>query len=381
MEFFNDENGALFDPIHAALYQNGHLPDGPQALHDQSFPQDLTDIHDPQLHESQFHDPHAAHSAHSAHGEPHTHDSMPGDPRGSLSAAPPGQPADHGSQGSLQGLSMEKHSVEMTTEFDLTQSPYSPALSFQGTPLLSPHALAPQPGAATPRSALGNQDALFYRRSGKVSKASPALRWKPTEEDEFRLEDPALGFALPPAGPPGPQPGTAAGQDDLDERLHSAIEATSRASSGSTTRRPSAGAPAGASANSRRTSASSQRTTPRIRPRLSTEPSPLARPIDTPDDEAFLKSNYHNLVDGTHHHLGLASADHIAAELRSKKTVHKLAEQERRQRMNLAIADLAAVLGPAPDDKTVASKAATVERATEYIKLLRSRVAELERTA
>lgn len=302
--------------------------------------------------------------------------------------------ADSFEHGSMNPPAEAPHSglPQFDHEHDLNafESDYSPAMNFQGTPLLSPHAMIPQNSVnplATPRS----QPIQRMRKTstGKITKASPAMRWQRPEEEDFRLEDPAMSFALPPAQVvpaqqvvPTPQVGRSPGsqgvspqsndsamsrrssaQDELEERLQSAIQATSRASS-----------------TSRRASASSLRTTPRIRPKIgsSADASPALQ--HTPDEELFLKSNYHNLLEGTHHHLGLQSADQITTELRSKKAVHKLAEQERRNRMNVAITDLAKVLGPAPDDgKTVASKAATVERATEYIKSLKKRLEEYER--
>lgn len=95
--------------------------------------------------------------------------------------------------------------------------------------------------------------------------------------------------------------------------------------------------------------------------------------------DTFAKSNYQNLIDGTHQFLGLAGAERMATSLKSKKTVHKIAEKERRNRMSNAIIELSSLMGPVDDPNSVTtSKAATVERAIVYIKKLHVRLQELE---
>lgn len=99
------------------------------------------------------------------------------------------------------------------------------------------------------------------------------------------------------------------------------------------------------------------------------------------------KSNYQNIVEGNHNHLGLQYPEHLSTNLTSKRTSHKIAEQGRRNRINTALSEMANLLPPAakgtPDSdggkqgKEATSKAHTVERAIEYIKQLK---AELEQT-
>ena len=106
------------------------------------------------------------------------------------------------------------------------------------------------------------------------------------------------------------------------------------------------------------------------------------------------KSNYQNIIDGTHLP-GVSYPEALAENLSSKRTSHKIAEQGRRNRINLALKEIEALLPPAmisvgskrdhstasPDanggDKSAAamqggSKANTVELAIVYIKNLQA---------
>lgn len=229
------------------------------------------------------------------------------------------------------------------------------------------HGTAPAPNAAAARQA--SQQPRSRQASGKITKQSPQLRWRNQTqmfEDEFMLGEPAMDVAEP-----------AVKNEELDDKLRNAIATTQRVVSRSTSRH-------GSVANSRRTSATSIRqSAPWIRPRqsVSADPSPLLQSQDVTDplDDVLTKSNYQNIVDGTHHHLGFQTVDRVTTELRTKKTVHKLAEQERRNRMNNAIVELNKVLSlGSGNEKTANSKAATVESATKYIIELQQRIAELE---
>lgn len=206
------------------------------------------------------------------------------------------------------------------------------------------------------------------QRMHKVSKQSPSIRWRqnqaPIFDDEFMLGEPALDVSEPGAKP-----------EDLDEKLRNAIATTVSVVSRPNSLQSSV-------SSSRRTSAASIRAS-WIRPRqsVSADPSPLLQSTDPSSpllDEVLSKSNYQNIVDGTHQHLGISSVDRVTNELRSKKTVHKLAEQERRNRMNTAIADLNRALRLG-NDKTANSKAATVECATKYILELQQKIRDLEK--
>lgn len=109
-----------------------------------------------------------------------------------------------------------------------------------------------------------------------------------------------------------------------------------------------------------------------------------------PDTSALLlKSNYQNIVEGTHKQLGLSYPAELSTNLTSKRTSHKIAEQGRRNRINNALAEIAALLpqnsGNRSDGSnsaavsaaaTQASKASTVESAIEYIKELQKELSE-----
>jgi len=110
----------------------------------------------------------------------------------------------------------------------------------------------------------------------------------------------------------------------------------------------------------------------------------------SPDASAFLlasKSNYQNIVEGNHSHLGLQYPEHLSTNLTSKRTSHKIAEQGRRNRINNALAEMAGLLPPinggsagsesGTTGKEQTSKASTVELAIEYIRQLKR---ELEET-
>lgn len=94
------------------------------------------------------------------------------------------------------------------------------------------------------------------------------------------------------------------------------------------------------------------------------------------------KSNYQNILDGTHLP-GVTYPEALSENLTSKRTSHKIAEQGRRNRINTALQEIAALLpqGPTPiGDGSIAaqssSKASTVEQAIDYIKLLQAEVKE-----
>ena len=111
------------------------------------------------------------------------------------------------------------------------------------------------------------------------------------------------------------------------------------------------------------------------------------------------KSNYQNILDGTFAAVpGVSYPGQLTESLNSKRTSHKLAEQGRRNRINLALKELESLIGgtrviaggsPGDDldknssaaEKSSNSKAATVESAIEFIrglqKLARERDEEI----
>lgn len=122
---------------------------------------------------------------------------------------------------------------------------------------------------------------------------------------------------------------------------------------------------------------------PRISPRLEMSGGPDSpilprRSSGMGDDLSALlasKSNYQNIVEGNHDHLGLSYPEGLSADLTSKRRTHKLAEQERRNRINSALSDLGKVLGPSYQ---ASSKASIVEMAIEYIESLKSELVDVK---
>lgn len=113
------------------------------------------------------------------------------------------------------------------------------------------------------------------------------------------------------------------------------------------------------------------------------------------------RSNYQNLIEGTHVP-GVSYPSELSTNLTSKRTSHKIAEQGRRNRINIALQEMLSLLppkngspqtlnmkSPAADDEDEDedggsggkgkmgkqggnSKAATVESAIEYIRSLQT---------
>ncbi|KAK8161551.1 hypothetical protein IWX90DRAFT_387961 [Phyllosticta citrichinensis] len=162
--------------------------------------------------------------------------------------------------------------------------------------------------------------------------------------------------------------------------------------------------PAPSRSNKKRGSISSARVSPALRPKISPSIKPLlpegaANMSD--ETHALLlasKSNYQNILEGTHVP-GVSYPEDLSTNLTSKRTSHKLAEQGRRNRINLALQELQSLIpspGIQPKDAAKASattasvspeaetpqkkeerqsnsKASTVENAIDYIRLLKRR--------
>ncbi|KAL8673823.1 MAG: hypothetical protein Q9168_001788, partial [Polycauliona sp. 1 TL-2023] len=101
----------------------------------------------------------------------------------------------------------------------------------------------------------------------------------------------------------------------------------------------------------KRTNSSSVQVSPALRPRISPSIKPLIRDggnnINAETSALLLasKSNYQNLVEGTHLP-GVSYPEALSTNLTSKRTSHKLAEQGRRNRINTALQEIAALLPP-----------------------------------
>ncbi|KAI4653867.1 hypothetical protein J4E93_001635 [Alternaria ventricosa] len=144
----------------------------------------------------------------------------------------------------------------------------------------------------------------------------------------------------------------------------------------------------------KRNSVSSSLVSPALRPKISPSIKPLLPDGGsgvTDNTHALLlasKSNYQNILDGTTVP-GVVYPTSLSTNLTSKRTSHKIAEQGRRNRINMALQEMQALLpspqlGAIPDAKSPEtnaqnsnnSKAAKVESAIEYIKQLKQEVSE-----
>lgn len=103
------------------------------------------------------------------------------------------------------------------------------------------------------------------------------------------------------------------------------------------------------------------------------------------------KSNYQNILEGTHVP-GVSYPEALSTNLTSKRTSHKIAEQGRRNRINTALHEMQSLLpsrsgikaesgeskSPEGPIQQSNSKAATVESAIEYIKVLKDEATQRE---
>ncbi|KAH8726865.1 hypothetical protein GQ44DRAFT_141181 [Phaeosphaeriaceae sp. PMI808] len=146
----------------------------------------------------------------------------------------------------------------------------------------------------------------------------------------------------------------------------------------------------------KRNSTCSTLVSPALRPKISPSIKPLLPDGGTGvtnNTHALLlasKSNYQNILDGTTVP-GVVYPTSLSTNLTSKRTSHKIAEQGRRNRINMALQEMQALLpssalgvAEAKSPESMAaqssnSKAAKVESAIDYIKQLKQQVSEKER--
>ncbi|KAH7381613.1 hypothetical protein BKA66DRAFT_120283 [Pyrenochaeta sp. MPI-SDFR-AT-0127] len=143
----------------------------------------------------------------------------------------------------------------------------------------------------------------------------------------------------------------------------------------------------------KRNSVSSNLVSPALRPKISPSIKPLlpdggnGRVDNTHALLLASKSNYQNILDGTTVP-GVVYPTSLSTNLTSKRTSHKIAEQGRRNRINMALLEMQALLPSTLQGATEAkspetsaqqsnnSKAAKVESAIDYIKQLKQQVSE-----
>ena len=153
----------------------------------------------------------------------------------------------------------------------------------------------------------------------------------------------------------------------------------------------------------KRTSGNIEKPSPAIKPRISPSIKPLLPEGSnvSADTTALLlasKSNYQNILEGTHFP-GVSYPETLSTNLTSKRTSHKIAEQGRRNRINMALQEISALLPASANvngnsgggsgtegeasskakevmnpgtaaQQSNNSKASTVEAAIEYIRAL-----------
>lgn len=200
--------------------------------------------------------------------------------------------------------------------------------------------------------------------------------------------------------------------------------ALARATSQETFAKPGKIETRGGRASKKRQSTSSATISPALRPKISPSISPLAPApgechqkhgnfrgkltvtgagmshLSAETSALYLasKSNYQNILEGTHLP-GVSYPETLAENLTSKRTSHKIAEQGRRNRINLALKEIESLLPPSilaangkkersashdneeGESKSAApgqgaSKASTVEMAIVYIKSLQDELKE-----
>lgn len=156
--------------------------------------------------------------------------------------------------------------------------------------------------------------------------------------------------------------------------------------------------------NKKRSGASSVQVSPALRPKISPNFKPLLPGGATAEETAShllaTKSNYQRILEGNTVP-GVSYPSELSTNLTSKRTSHKIAEQGRRNRINSALQEMAALLPRPPlkegkgvtsddensgdkKDKSASgpnSKASTVEMAIEFIKQLKQEVADANRRA
>ncbi|KAL8630461.1 hypothetical protein Q9189_003816 [Teloschistes chrysophthalmus] len=109
-------------------------------------------------------------------------------------------------------------------------------------------------------------------------------------------------------------------------------------------------------AGKKRTNSSSVQVSPALRPKISPSIKPLlpeGAHVSAETSALLLasKSNYQNLVEGTHLP-GVSYPETLSTNLTSKRTSHKIAEQGRRNRINTALQEISSLLPPTPNGGT-----------------------------
>ncbi|KAL8852207.1 MAG: hypothetical protein Q9221_002917 [Calogaya cf. arnoldii] len=249
-------------------------------------------------------------------------------------------------------------------------------------------------------------EAIPSTETPKTSSKRPALtplRTSDTHDDETT---PTMSARKTPKIAATSAPVTATGSSFTSPTLN-----PKGSPNGSLNNRRGDALPNGRGGNKKRTNSSSVQVSPALRPRISPSIKPLLPDGGhvSAETSALLlasKSNYQNLVEGTHLP-GVSYPETLSTNLTSKRTSHKIAEQGRRNRINTALQEIASLLPPTPNGATPKdgmngltntngkvtspgssvmltgtaaqqsnSKASTVELAIDYIKTLQAELQE-----
>ena len=322
--------------------------------------------------------------------------------------------------------SVGRISAAVSSEDSVSPEPLSEALM---RPPPVPHSRTPQaPRPQSRNTEIPATPATLMKILGKQAETlSPNGQSLASSELMEDIALPAAAAALPPRVLP--EINTSLTHDDGDSTPTMSAK-TPKLSADSTPRsagiktandsqEQSGKASRGGRQNKKRQSISQCTISPALRPKISPSISPLVpstgnsaelrvksglispagagMPILSPETSALYlasKSNYQNIIDGTHLP-GVSYPETLAENLSSKRTSHKLAEQGRRNRINIALKEIEGMLpasitagtkkekearedSGSPGEKPVtgASKASTVEMAITYIKKLQSELQE-----
>ncbi|KAL8844999.1 MAG: hypothetical protein Q9176_000671 [Flavoplaca citrina] len=250
-------------------------------------------------------------------------------------------------------------------------------------------------------------DAITLPEASKPSSKRPALTPLQTSDTYADEATPTISARKTPKIAPTSAPATATGSSFTSPNLN-----PMGSPDGSLHNRRGEASKNGRGGK-KRTNSNSVQVSPALRPRISPSIKPLLPDGGhvSAETSALLlasKSNYQNLVEGTHLP-GVSYPETLSTNLTSKRTSHKIAEQGRRNRINTALQEIAALLPSTPNGATPKdginglttangkvtspgasvmltgtaaqqsnSKASTVELAIDYIKTLQGELQEVK---
>ncbi|EXJ87038.1 hypothetical protein A1O3_03995 [Capronia epimyces CBS 606.96] len=246
-------------------------------------------------------------------------------------------------------------------------SPESLSEAAMGPPPVPQPGKSPQPGMI-PQNTASNNPVTPATLMSMPSNSSVSAKQMEQHSSAQAADEPMDDIMLPDPAAPSGQPVLAAihsnTTSDDSESTPILSAKSAKVSAGSTPRGALAWgnsqdtfakpakveARGGVRATKKRQSMSSATISPALRPKISPSISPLVPATGvahlSPETSALYlasKSNYQNILEGTHLP-GVSYPETLAENLTSKRTSHKLAEQGRRNRINLALKEIEALL-------------------------------------